>query len=79
MDKAGVMDTVTGVMDAITGVVAGVVDAFTGVVGGGANPSSRNAFGLISFANISASVFFVSSNLSAILVTSSRISLHIVS
>ena len=67
-------------MDAVTVVVkARVVDVVTGVVGGGANPSSRTAFGLISFANITASVFCVSSNLSASLVTSSRISLHTVS
>ena len=75
--KARVVDIVTGVDARVKARIVDVV--VTGVVGGGANPSSRTAFGLISFANITASVFCVSSNLSASLVTSSRISLHTVS
>ena len=67
-----------GAVELVTGVVAGV----TGVMvfpGGGANPSTCIAFGLISFVDISASVFCVSSNLSLIFKTFSRISLHTMS
>lgn len=76
---AGVVVGATGVMVIVKGASAAVelATVVAGVVvllGGGANPFTCTAFGLISFANIIESVFCIFS--SFIFVTSSLISLH---